>query len=140
MYKQASGLASLLSTYLIDKFPTAIYEGNQRLANIAPKKEMMVEVKLLKVYLPWLGYKPNFYRGLRSTRSILRTLLRYDHLAKKIDIANNKRNFRKRINWTPDYSPFYSNDLESAPSRFFSRIKLIEATNSDDNYLRLKIG
>ena len=133
MLKQAAGYAGILASYLIDKYPFAIYEANQRRANKVIKKQKMVDSRLLKTCPAWLGYNNTYYVGLRSTKILIHCLLWYDQAAKRNE--ENTREQRRRIRWSPDYSHSQSNDAECAPMRFFSRIRLIQTTNHDDNFL-----
>lgn len=109
MMEKSRGYASVMARYFTDHYPAAIYEANQRKANRVPMKEMLISEHLIDIIPPVLGYKPEFYQGLRARDDFQKVLLQhYDAKPHKLGISK--------------YGQFF--EAESIPNRFFNPTKL----------------
>lgn len=122
MLEKGRGYASAMARHFADNYPTAIYEANQRKANQVSMKEMLIREELIDVIPPVLGYKPEFYQGLRARANFQKVVLHhYRNNRDKLDIRK----------------PGQFWEAESIPHRFFNAAKLQKdlLAFEDDNHM-----
>jgi hypothetical protein len=75
--RQGFGFVSAMAACLVDQYPHAIYEANQRMANQVLMKENLVGRQFIKKIPAVLHYSQDYYFGWRGKNKMIKLYLRY---------------------------------------------------------------
>jgi hypothetical protein len=129
---QNVGYARVFSRYLVDHYPHAFYEANQRNANTVPMKQMLLMEGLLTSGPAVLGYSDKYVALLSSTRLRPMYFSHYLKKEKNDDVQQLSDSGIKSLGLRC-HGQYW--EAESVAERAFSPLRFFKEVNGDDLYL-----